>query len=188
MMKEAIWNIKNKSTISLSAQSLLDCIDCKQTADMVGDYGLINSYGLYESSAYPWTAKAGKCNVKGMTQKAYQPLQWEITYFQRKSISAEMAVNVLQKGPFIYRQAFIFPRNFKGGIYTPTERVTECKSFYYTSLVVGYGFDTASNSDYWLVKTPFGSAYGDQGFIKIKRSDDNFNYGITCDYAQPRFD
>jgi len=38
-------------------------------------------------------------------------------------------------------------------------------------LLVGYGTDAASGKDYWLVKNTWGVAWGDKGYIKIKRDN-----------------
>jgi len=148
---------------------------------------MINEFALYENSAYPWTGEYGVCH-NFLTDKKYKPVEWEVSYFGRQSISPQMAVNTLKKGPFLFRQAFTFPRQFTGGIYTPTQGSNRCGSFYYTSLVVGYGVDSATNADYWVIKTPFGENWGEQGFIRVARNDSLFNYGITCAYSQPRFE
>jgi len=184
---EAAYNIKHQTRISLSAQSLVDCLGCNQFADFVNDYGVLREYSLYESSAYPWTGNMGSCQ-KNFPGNKYKPLEWEVSYFGRESISPQMAVSVLKRGPYLFRQAFVFPRHYTGGIYTPTEQPRQCGSFYYTSLVVGYGIDNQTNTDYWIVKAPFGETWGEQGFMKVKRDDASFNYGITCAYSLPMFD
>lgn len=185
---EAAYNIKNGSNIRLSGQSVLDCKGCNQSVDFVADYGVLNKYPLFETSSYPWTGDMGGCKADTFSAKSYKPVEWEISYFQRKSITPEMAFQVLQRGPYLFRQQFTFPRNYNGGIYDPDRSVYECSSFYYTSLLVGYGIDSATGQEYWTVKSPFGSNWGENGYIRVKRSDSNFNYGITCAYAQPRFD
>ena len=40
-------------------------------------------------------------------------------------------------------------------------------------LLVGYGTDSASGKDYWLVKNTWGTNWGEKGYIKIKRDDQN---------------
>jgi C1A family cysteine protease len=37
-------------------------------------------------------------------------------------------------------------------------------------LLIGYGTDAASKTDYWLVKNSWGSSWGEKGFFKVKRT------------------
>ena len=47
-------------------------------------------------------------------------------------------------------------------------------------LMVGYGTDTATGLDYWLIRNSWNITWGDQGYIKIKiDADDTYdNHGI----------
>jgi len=40
-------------------------------------------------------------------------------------------------------------------------------------LTVGYGNDEASGKDFWLVKNSWAEAWGEQGYIRMRRTDDN---------------
>ena len=45
-------------------------------------------------------------------------------------------------------------------------------------LVVGYGNDTTTGLDYWLVKNSYGKLWGDKGYIKIAITDGTGICGI----------
>lgn len=51
-------------------------------------------------------------------------------------------------------------------------------------LVVGYGTDAATGKDYWLVKNSWGTGWGNNGFIKMRRGTGNCGIGGKCFAAQ----
>ena len=52
-------------------------------------------------------------------------------------------------------------------------------------LIVGYGEE--SGTEYWLVKNSWGPSWGDQGYIKIERSDSTNDAGVCGIAMQPSY-
>ena len=58
---------------------------------------------------------------------------------------------------------------YKSGIYTETSH----NSLNYVMLLVGYGTDNQTGLDYWLLKNTWGKDWGEDGFIRIARNNNN---------------
>ncbi len=65
---------------------------------------------------------------------------------------------------------------FEAGVYTDKD----CSSINLNHgvLAVGYGVDHASGQDYYLIKNSWGEGWGEGGYVKMSRFNDN-NCGIA---------
>lgn len=67
----------------------------------------------------------------------------------------------------------LFP--FQGGIYHHTGLQDHFNPWEITNhvvLVVGYGQDKASGEKFWIVKNSWGEKWGEQGYFRIRRGND----------------
>merc|ERR1740130_618922 len=73
-------------------------------------------------------------------------------------------------------------QHYKTGVFTSNTCGTKLD---HGVLVVGYGSDTTSNTDYWIVKNSWGAVWGDAGYIKIER--DGTAKGLCGINMQPSY-
>lgn len=75
-------------------------------------------------------------------------------------------------------------KNYSGGIITDHKNECGCsqlQSFNHAVTVVGLGQDVTNEvcKKYWLIKNSWGSDWGEDGFMRVCRDDDDMQYG-TC--------
>lgn len=51
--------------------------------------------------------------------------------------------------------------------------------------VVGWGFDEATQTEYWIGRNSWGTYWGDYGFFKIKMHKDNLGIETDCSAGLP---
>ena len=71
---------------------------------------------------------------------------------------------------------------YTGGVITSSACGT---SLDHGVLVVGYGVE--SNQPYWLVKNSWGTSWGEDGYVKIGKSDSTHDKGVCGIAMQPSY-
>jgi hypothetical protein len=64
---------------------------------------------------------------------------------------------------------------YKSGVITSEKCGTKVN---HAVLLIGYGTDSASKKDYWLLKNSLGTSWGEKGFFKILRTMETGVLGI----------
>ena len=52
-------------------------------------------------------------------------------------------------------------------------------------LIIGYGTDTVTKEDYWIVKNSWSTAWGEEGFFRISRGNDECGIESIAMEADP---
>lgn len=184
----------------LSEQHLLDCAYNHVVNDGSGSWGAYGCDGAWpqayldwikgnydqEESFYPYTSGSsghtGACrpNANGYN-KHFRVTGYHNTWYTHEN---DMQ-NMVQINPVVSSvQATNNWSSYRGGVlndHSCCNAATDPQCTHklnHAILVVGYGHDSASGLDYWLIKNSWGTSWGENGFLKLKRGTGHC--GIGC--------
>ncbi|KAA0703378.1 Cathepsin S [Triplophysa tibetana] len=158
--------------MDLSPQNLVDCSTKYGNKGCNGGFMdaafqyVIDNGGIDPETSYPYEGVEKQCR--------YNPSQHVANCtrynFVRQGDEDALKQTVAEVGPISVaidatRPQFIMYRN---GVYNDA---TCTKKVNHAVLVVGYG--TLDGKDYWLVKNSWGTQFGDGGYIRIARNQNN---------------
>ena len=180
---EGAWAITKGQLIDLAEQELVDCAGLKYGSagcsggQMEGAFKFIIENGQCAASSYPYTAKDGSCH--SCTAVAHASSCYDVKPNDQLSLKAAVAkqpVAVAIEADTKYFQSY------SSGVLTSSSCGT---SLDHGVLTVGYGEENGQK--YWLVKNSWGTSWGDQGYVKIGRSESTNNAGICGIAMDPSF-
>jgi C1A family cysteine protease len=180
---EGAWAIKTGKLTSLSEQQLVDCskkygnLGCKGgLMDNAFTY-IIENDGICGEETYPYKASGGTC----------RDCKTAVTISDCKDVEPNDQValaSAVSKGPVsvaIEADAKIF-QSYSSGVITSSSCGTNLN---HGVLVVGYGVE--NGIEYWLVKNSWSTSWGDNGYVKIARSESANDPGICGVAMQSSF-
>ncbi|XP_053290825.1 procathepsin L [Pleuronectes platessa] len=173
-----------QNLVSLSEQQLVDCSEKYGSSGCHGGsveaaFKYIMAYGGIEmKDTYKYVAQKQTCSSHPdkiiATCSDYQDVL--------KNDEQALKVAVATIGPIsvgIDASLASF-RNYESGVYDESDCSSTFANHY--ALVVGYGKE--NGKDYWLVKNSWGTAWGEEGYIKMKRDSGN-QCGIASEASFP---
>ena len=182
---EGNWNIKKtRLTQHLSTQQLVDC-DTGNGGCNGGWYTnalrfFYTRYAAYEST-YPYKAVRGTCQVIAPDQLSPVKLT-SYTY----AYTPDTVYGLAQQGPIavsVFVDASWY--SYKGGIYNAS---CTNASVNHAVDVVGYGIDSTTTEEYWIIRNSWGLTWGILGHMYFKDNFANMNSCHITQYAYiPRF-
>ena len=181
---EGAWAIATGKLLDLSEQQLVDCA----TGVAYGSHGCnggqmegadkyLIANGQCSLASYPYTAVDGKC------QKCSPVAQFTSCSDVKPNdqVSLKGAVGLGPVSVAISADTRYF-QSYTGGILDSIACYTELN---HGVLVTGYGTDNGKK--YWTVKNSWSSTWGEQGYVRILRSDSTNDAGICGIAIQPSF-
>jgi len=169
---------ENGAHISLSVQQLVDCSirnGCDGGWYETAWQYLIKANGAVNASSYPYQGSIGSC--KRNEEHTVKVHSWTPV---RRYSEAALKHAVAKHGPVV---AAVFANldfiNYSGGIfddpYCPTHTVN------HAVVVVGYG-KSPKGINYWILRNSWGSSWGMNGYMLIRRGVNRCNLGFYPAY------
>ncbi|CAF1438778.1 unnamed protein product [Adineta steineri] len=183
---ESAYAIKTGTLVSLSEQQLVDCSGGQRnygcgggTMDHAFVY-VITASGIETESSYPYTAVDQTC-VFNPTETTVQVCDF-VDIASGDEVALQQAVATI--GPISVaidagRSSFQF---YQSGVYNEPTCLQRIFELDHAVLLIGYGTD--GNHDYWLVKNSWSTDWGDQGYMKMTRNQNN-QCGIATAASYP---
>lgn len=173
---EGAWAVSKRELVDLSEQQLVDCATgvaygshgCNG-GQMDGAFKYVIQNGQCALTAYPYTAKDDSCN------SLCSPVVHISSCFDVKpndQLSLKGAVAQQPVAIAIEADTRYF-QSYSSGILTSTSCGTNLD---HGVLIAGYGEENGQK--YWLVKNSWGTTWGENGYVKIARSESTNDAGI----------
>jgi len=171
---EGAWAIYTGSLVNLSEQQLVDCskkygnLGCNGgMMDNAFEYVIDN--GQCADAEYPYTAKGGSCHsctkVATLSDCYDVPVNNQLALKEALALKGPVAV-AIEADTKVYQ-------SYSSGVITSPNCGTNLD---HGVLIVGYGEENGIK--YWLVKNSWGTSWGENGYVKIARSDSTNDPGI----------
>ena len=170
---EGAWAIAKGDLVSLSEQQLVDC--SKSYGNHGCNGGLMDDAFEYvmennicSESSYPYTATGGDC------QKCDSVVEISscVDVTKNNQVDLKEAVSMGPVSIAIEADTKVF-QLYTSGVLTGDACGTNLD---HGVLIVGYGEE--QGTEYWLVKNSWGPSWGDEGYIKLGRSDSTNDPGV----------
>lgn len=185
---EGAWAISTGQLVDLSEQELVDCATGYKYGShgcnggqMEGAFKYVIEHGQCTDSSYPYTS--GKTKTGGSCQSCAAVAAMSSCSDVKPNDQISLKAAVAQQPVAIAIEADTkYFQSYSSGILDSSACGTTLD---HGVLIVGYGEDAGKK--YWLVKNSWSASWGDNGYIKIARSESTNDEGICGIAMDPSF-
>uniref|UniRef100_S4RP41 Dipeptidyl peptidase 1 n=1 Tax=Petromyzon marinus TaxID=7757 RepID=S4RP41_PETMA len=181
-----------------SPQHIVSCSPYSQGCDGGFPYLIAGKFaqdfGVIEESCYPYIGQDSKCLPKDPSCLRYYTARYHYVGGFYGACSEElMRLELVENGPLaIGFQVYDDFMAYQGGIYHHTGLRDQFNPFEETNhavLLVGYGTDAAgpegTGEPFWIVKNSWGEGWGEGGYFRIRRGNDECAFESIAMAATP---
>ncbi|CAG2178552.1 unnamed protein product [Oppiella nova] len=163
--------------VSLSEQNLVDCTRDEGNFGCSGgwpydayEYIVRVAQGLDTEKGYPYKGIDQKCNFS-VSSIGARATAFAILTPGNESVLQESVANI---GPIsVCIEASGNFMSYSGGVFDDKTCSPNFDYINHCVLAVGYGTDTKTGKDYWIVKNSWGTVFGEEGYIRMSRNNKN---------------
>ena len=183
---EGLYAIEKGVIKTFSEQMLVDC----DTSDSGCNGGLMEytftwlkkNGGIMFDSDYPYkglkqTCKSDKSKFADMTIIGYKKLGSSSSTWSCVD-EDEVKEFLYETGPLAIALNADPLQTYSSGILDVSSTKCPSSGINHAVLLVGYGTDSSSQKDYWIIKNSWGRSWGESGYFRIRRG--NGTCGVNC--------
>ena len=189
---EGAWAIATGNLVDLSEQELVDCASgfnygshgCSG-GQMDGGFKFVIENGLCKATDYPYISGTTKTEDTCKSSKCLSDVEKSTATCMDVMVNNERVLKtaVSQQPVAVAIEADTrYFQFYSGGILDSTDCGTKLD---HGVLIAGYGEE--NGKPYWLVKNSWSSNWGEEGYVKIGRSDSENTDGICGIAMSPSF-
>lgn len=192
-MLEARLRVQTNNTlqVTLSPQDIVSCSKLSQGCEggfpflVAGKYA--KEFGAVEESCNPYVGEDGPCTGRTCL-KHYTASYSYIGGYYGASNEDLMKLELIRGGPFsVSFEVYPDFHDYRSGIYhhTGLGDFNPLEIVNHAVLLVGYGINETTSEKYWIVKNSWGPGWGEDGFFRIRRGNDEVGIESCTVHAVP---
>ena len=162
---QSLYYIKKGKFVTLSQQMIMDCVSNTHMVNYIFQW--LKENGIESDADYPYTGRIGTC--KADPSKYIDMIITGYKTLPSPADEEEMKEFLYETSPLIVGLNGTPLQTYHGGIIDKTSSECPSSGINHLAILVGYGHDSATGKDYWIVKNSWGKSWGESGYFRIKR-------------------